>query len=293
MARQKFGGVHTEQKLAALEKYLHAYTTALKKQRFKLAYFDAFAGTGEIELTTEAAPLLEGIDHTSIVDGSVLRAVRVEPQFDEFVLVEKSRSKVRALHKLKETNPEIADRINIRRGDANEELISFCRTRDWNKWRAVVFLDPFGNQVAWSTIEELAGTGAVDLWYLFPAGLGVFRQIGRDGTVHYTHGDSLDRLIGTSDWRKAFLEQEIVGDLFSGERAVSRKVATPESITVFMIERMKSIFKGGVADEWLPLGSKTHMYSLLFAWANPSERAKLAGKLAAAVLRSTKRGRPK
>lgn len=293
MARQKFGGSHTEQKLAALEKYLRAYTTALKRQRFKLVYLDAFAGTGEIELTTESAPLLEGIDRTNIVEGSVLRALRCEPRFDEFIFVEKSRSKVRALQKLKETNPEVADRIDIRRGDANDQLNAFCKERDWRKWRAVVFLDPFGNQVAWSTIETLARTNAVDLWYLFPSGLGVFRQIGRDGTVHYTHGDSLDRLMGTPDWRKAFLEEEVVGDLFSRERAISRKVATPESITHFMIARMKSVFKGGVADEWLPLGSKTHKYSLIFAWANPSEKARLAGKLAAAVLRSEKRGRTK
>lgn len=292
MVRQKFGGTHTEQKLAALEKYLKAYTTALKKQ-FKLAYFDAFAGTGEIELTQEAAPLFEEVGRTNLVAGSVQRALRCEPKFDEYTFTEKSPSKVRALQKLKQDHLAIADRIDVRRGDANEELHAFCRKHDWGEWRAVVFLDPFGNQVAWKTIVELARTRAIDLWYLFPSGLGVFRQIGRDGTVHYTHGDSLDRLMGTPDWRTEFLEEEVIGDLFTGERAVSRKVATPDSITRFMIERMKTVFKGGVADEWLPLGSKVQKYSLLFAWANPSEKAKLAGKLAVAVLKSEKHGRPK
>lgn len=57
---------------------------------------------------------------------------------------------------------------------------------------------------------------------------------------------------------------------------------------------MGQIFKGGVLDEWLPLGSRgIHMYSLVFAWANPREKAKLAGKLAKAVLGSVRRGRTK
>jgi len=43
---QRFGGDWTEQKLRVLQEYLTAYITALKDQPFKLAYIDAFAGTG-------------------------------------------------------------------------------------------------------------------------------------------------------------------------------------------------------------------------------------------------------
>ena len=50
MAQQRFGGSHTERKLEALAAYLQAYTTALKNQPFQIAFFDAFAGTGRIEL---------------------------------------------------------------------------------------------------------------------------------------------------------------------------------------------------------------------------------------------------
>jgi hypothetical protein len=136
-------------------------------------------------------------------------------------------------------------------------------------------------------------TEAIDLWYLFPAGLGVHRQIGRDGTVDDTHTTSLDRLFGTTDWREAFIEQRSEPDLFTESRSVPTRMATPESITRFMITRMKRVFRGGVLDDWLPLGSRNiHMYSLLFAWANPSPKATaLATKLAAAVLRSEPRGR--
>src|SRR5256885_13893363 len=130
-------------------------------------------------------------------------------------------------------------------------------------WRAVVFLDPYGNQVDWNTIAAPGRTEAVDLWYLFPAGLGVARQIGKDGKVHYTHGPSLDRIFGTSDWRAALLEEKSEPDLFQAERSSVQKIATPDSITRYMIQRMKTEFRGGVLDDWLPLGSNgTHMYSL-------------------------------
>ncbi len=50
-----YGGSWTIKKLDILEKYLNAYTTALKGQPFKLAYIDAFAGTGYLELDEKAS----------------------------------------------------------------------------------------------------------------------------------------------------------------------------------------------------------------------------------------------
>jgi three-Cys-motif partner protein len=293
LAKQKFGGVHTEQKLVKLSAYLKSYSTALKNQKFHLIFFDAFAGTGDIQIGSETA-LLECVDdYSPFIEGSAHRALQFGAAFDEYVFVEKPKTNVKALNDLKKQYPHIASRISVRQADANEELLKFCSQKDWSKCRAVVFLDPYGNQVKWTTIEAIARTQAIDLWYLFPAGLGVHRQIGRDGEIHITHEASLDNLFGTQEWRRTFIEEQERTDLF-GTRKESAKTATPESITLFMIQRMKQIFKGGVLDEWLPLGSRgRHMYSLLFAWANPSDKAKLAGKLAKAVLRSTQRGRTK
>lgn len=136
----------------------------------------------------------------------------------------------------------------------------------------MVFLDPFGNNVAWATLRRIAETEAIDLWYLFPAGLGVHRQIGKDGSVHFTHYASLDRILGTPEWRDAFIDRRDEQDLFGAVEERTTKVADPSSITEFMIKRMRTIFKGGVLDEWLPLGARNiHMYSLIFAWANPRE----------------------
>jgi three-Cys-motif partner protein len=289
----KFGSAHTEQKLEKLEKYLKAYTTALKRQNFRLLFFDAFAGTGDIQIGSDGALLQQIDDYSPFIQGSADRALQLGTAFDEYIFVEKSASKVAELENLKSKYPAIASRIKIRCSDANEELRKFCAETNWAKCRAVVFLDTYGNQVKWVTIEAIARTQGIDLWYLFPAGLGVHRQISKEAKVHHTHENSLDEMLGADGWRKAFISEKESEDLF-GPRVDRTKTATPESITRFMIERMRGIFQGGVLEHWLPLGNKgIHMYSLLFAWANPSEKAQLAGKLADAVLRSNRSGRRK
>lgn len=293
MPQTRFGGRHTELKLEKLESYLNAFTTALKFQGFRRIYFDAFAGTGDIPRSDGPHSILNAEDYGPFITGSARRALSIKEKFDEYIFVENSRKKIQELHHLKDEYSTLSDRINVRYGNANVEVRKFCSERDWRSVRAVVFLDPYGNQVEWNTIVAIANTEAIDLWYLFPAGLGVHRQIGEDGTIHYTHEASLDRLFGTQEWRTTFVKERQEQDLF-GIHKVTSKIATPKSITLFMIERMKGVFHGGVLDDWLPLGSNgIHMYSLLFAWANPSEKAKLAGKLASAVLRSKGNGRTK
>ena len=293
MAQDAFAGPHTVKKLDKIEAYLKAFLGAFKNQSWaQTVYFDAFAGTGQVPVSGQELTLPLGEEDRAFIVGSVGRALRLEQKFKEYIFVEKSRAKAKELeHLLQTEHAEIFAKIRIEPSDANEALQNFCKQKGWQKRRAVVFLDPFGSQVSWKTLEVIAETNAIDLWYLFPAGMSVHRQIGRDGSVHYTHEASLDRLFGTGDWRQAFIShEEAEPDLFGVSQKLNVKTATPESVTKFMIQRMQTIFKGGVLDDWLPLGSaKHHMYSLVFACANPSPSAnKLALKLARAVLRSGK-----
>ena len=208
--------------------------------------------------------------------------------------MEKGRAKAQELERLRRAYPAKADRIKIENGDANSALRTFCAKRNWRKCRAVVFLDPFGNQVEWGTIEAIAATMAIDLWYLFPAGLGVHRQIGRNARVDADKEASLTRLYGTAEWKTVLISEEQSPDLFGSENRHSVKTSSPALATEFMIKRMKSVFRGGVLDEWLVLGRKRHhSYSLIFAWANPSDGARKAGAIARAVIRSGEHGRAK
>lgn len=297
-AQDSFGGRHTVEKLEKLEKYLKGYVNVFKNKDWAhTIYFDAFAGTGTVPTDTTRPSLPLGGEDRDFIVGSARRALELPNKFNEYVFVEKSRKKANELKKtVSEHYSDVAEHVTILNEDANVALQSFCKTTNWKKSRAVVFLDPYGNQVGWPTIEAIAETERIDLWYLFPAGLGVHRQIGRDADYDHDKERSLNRIFGTSEWKQAFIsEEESSPDLFDESRRHLAKTATPDSITRFMIKRMKSVFAGGVLDEWLPLGSRgVHMYSLLFACANPSPNANaIALRLARAVLRSGGSGRAK
>jgi len=296
VAQAAFAGPHTVKKLECLEKYLRAYLKVFKNKTWaQTIYVDAFAGTGEVPVAATYPSLpLDGAG-TAFVIGSARRALGLEESFGEYIFIEKKRSHARELQQIRRSYPE--KNIQVLNADANNGLKRLCTERDWEKCRAVVFLDPFGSQVEWSTIEALAATKAVDLWYLFPAGLSVDRQIRKkDGSVHESHERALDRILGTPDWRRAFRTEVDAGpDLFLPINRTTKKTVDAESATHFMIDRLRTAFKGGVLSEWLPLGSgNVHMFSLLFACANPSPRAnELAMRLARAVMRSGQRGRTK
>ena len=286
MAQLPFAGMHTVEKLKVLESYLSAYQKVLKNRNFETIFFDAFAGTGEIPID-EPGGLFQNVEEAEpFIEGSARRALGVKPPFSRYILVERSRRKAALLQKLKTDFPHLSARIHIERADANIAVEEFCKKTDWRRTRAVMFLDPFGNQVGWSTIQAIARTRAIDLWYLFPAHLGINRQISAAGEFDVHKGASLDKVLGTSEWREEFVARANRENLWGDAEQISFKQSTVDSVTSFMIKRMKSTFKGIVLDEWLPLGrGGSHWYSLLFACANPSVKAtEIAERLARAVM---------
>jgi hypothetical protein len=93
--------------------------------------------------------------------------------------------------------------------------------------------------------------------------------------------------LGTTNWREEFVARVSRDNLWGEAQEVSFKQATVDSVTRFMITRMKEVFKGTVLDEWLPLGrGGSHWYSLIFACANPSAKAReIAERVAKAVMK--------
>lgn len=290
MKAQRFGSAHTEKKLQLVAAYLKAFATAMKKQSFTKIYVDAFAGTGAWQSRTNLGDAqVRLLDVETISEGSVARALRVEPPFGRYLFIEKSRKKSSALARLGDQFPALRERIEVVPRDANEALREFCAKTDWSRTRAVVFLDPFGFQVEWATAEALARTEAVDLWYLVPTGIGINRQIGRDGQIHLDGGKRVDIMLGTTEWRSRWVTTEADQvNLFGEPIARSAKSGGVEEIAEFVLDRLAGIFKGGVAKYALPLGSHGQAwYTLVFACANPSPKAsQLAMRLANAVLKT-------
>lgn len=284
---QQFGSAHTERKLQAVQKYLGAFTTALKKQSFDLLYVDACAGSG-----SSTARQQEGqgrlIEADDITIGSAVRALEIATPFDRYVLNDAKQKNARSLETIvKERFPQLRDRVTVMQSDANEALVALCNTTNWRKSRAVVFLDPFGLQLDFSMVSALGKTGAVDLWYLVPV-LGMSRQIKADGSILEPGGSRIDRLLGTTEWRHgAAVEEPGEVDLFGIVQPTIKKVANSAWFEEVAIRQLKTVFAGGVLDTTLPLGRNgMHEFSLVFACANPRPQAnELAKKLAAAVLK--------
>ena len=130
-------------------------------------------------------PDLVSSEVVSFHDGSARNALEVEPPFMKYVFIEKNRDRYAELQELKEEyllKPGFSENmIECRHEDANKYLKDLCRKR-WKTHRALVFLDPYGMQVEWTTIESIAETQAIDLWILFPLGT-VNRLVKNDGEI--------------------------------------------------------------------------------------------------------------
>jgi three-Cys-motif partner protein len=135
-------------------------------------------------------------------------------------------------------------------------------------------------QVEWGTIQALAATKAIDLWYLFP--LGVARLLKRDGNIDEAWQNRLDQLFGTAEWRSRFYQTRTTRDLF-GDREELERNATVENIQGFIQERLASSF-AKVANGLVLRNSKSSpLYSLCFAAAN-ERGATTALKIAQSIL---------
>jgi three-Cys-motif partner protein len=201
----QFGGEWTQEKLQILERYLNAYTTALKNTSFSLVYIDAFAGAGQIDLQ-------EDRDAVGFLRGSTVRAIQIRDKpFDELVFIEKDPSRCAHLERLRDEHP--ARKIVVENSEANGFLRDL--RNDWRTWRGVLFLDPFATEVEWSTIKAIASFRALDTWILFPVSA-VARMLPRSrrpDDISPKWASRLTSVFGDQGWRQLYRESP-QGELF-------------------------------------------------------------------------------
>lgn len=280
-----FGGEWTRRKLAILEKYLHAYTTALKKQKFRLMYIDAFAGNGWISTDTgQPYRSLFGEETHSFVKGSVLRALAVRDRpFDRYIFIDRDRGYCDDLEQIRDRCPN--RKIEIHHTDAND----FLRQHAFPKvgWRGVLLLDPFATQVEWATIEEIARLQMFDTWILFPAGtLGrILPTSKRPEHVTPAWKVRLDAVYGSNCWERLY-ERKTQRSLFGG--SLSRVVREPgeEGLTAIYKENLQALFGERFLNQSAPLANSRGrvLYDLLFCVGHPGG-TRVAKQIAGDLLR--------
>ncbi|MFN3428361.1 MAG: three-Cys-motif partner protein TcmP [Candidatus Sericytochromatia bacterium] len=291
----EFGGPWTEEKLDRIRKYLPAFLKIFRANQwarhYETVYVDAFAGTGhraDVPLDQKAVntlfPEWAEAETQEFLKGSARIALEQDPAFKQYIVIDAAADHCTELEKLKDDFPLIASRINIHQADANTFLREWCEQTNWETTRAVVFLDPYGMQVDWATVEAIAKTKAIDLWLLFPLGAAINRLLTSGGLPNDGWSNALTRTLGTDAWKDAFYKPRQKLTLF-GVEDVYEKDTNFEAIGQFFVDRLKSVFPM-VAENPLPLRNSTNvpLYLLCFASANGT-----AAKIARDVLRPAPR----
>jgi three-Cys-motif partner protein len=201
------------------------------------------------------------------------------------VFVESSAAKAAQLNALKAKHPKLAGQIEVVQSDANEYLLSRS-SENWLKSgrRAVVFVDPFGMQVDWTTIEGLAKTSAVDLWLLYPVSA-INRLLSQHGVKFDSWKVRLDRVFGGGEWVDAFYRTAKTANLFDNTTSgLKQKVVDIPGLTNYMVAKLESVFAQAVKTPLvLRAHNETPLFALCFAAANP-KGAPIACRIAKHIL---------
>lgn len=278
-------GPWAKDKLEHLRKYLHAYTTIMKDQKWceGFHYIDAFAGPGEHEIRQadpdgnfDSQNLLLDIssfggeqeEQQLFLAGSPRVALELEFPFTNYVFVERSPARIAALEQLK-TDYGDSRQIHIRQQDCTQYLrdkISSNPDLSWKKNRALVFLDPFGMQVGWETIASLASTKGVEIFLNFPVGMAIQRLLLRQ-PEKFTDAqrNRLDDYFGSSDWINAIYKRRRT--LFD-EEAHEKVNASGEALLKWYRGRLETVFSYVSKAALIRNTRGGHLYYLLLASHN-------------------------
>lgn len=273
-------GPWAREKLQALGEYLRFYTTALSKHKAEgiwlkgTTFVDAFAGAGKarvrrrsgaggIDLLAELEPPPIDAEVEEYIRGSPRVALDIARPFSRYVFIERDPMRVAELERMREEYGE-RRRIEVRQGNAGDELDELLKSdlgRSGQK--AVVFLDPFGMQISWNTIEQLAKTGQVEVIINFALGMAIQRALPRDASFSPGWREAHDRFFGSPDWYDQVYQEHI--DLL-GSKTEKRKDAGARLLEWYQ-KRLKDAF-GYVSPARLIKNTRGgHLYYLI--WAGP------------------------
>jgi three-Cys-motif partner protein len=265
-------GPWAKEKLEALSQYLNFYTTVLKKQGHWLKgtfFVDAFAGPGLSKIRKKPKTAAAGFfpapepEQEEYLKGSPRVALDIANPFSSYLFIDTEKDRIAELESLKADYIKTRE-IAVKKGDANAELQKWLAAGvDWKHHRGVVFLDPFGTQLSWATIEAVAKTGAIEVIINFPLGMAINRMLTKTGDIPEGWQISLDTFFGSPDWRKIVYEDG--QDLFGAKTRKAKN--TSERLLQWYRGRLKALF-GYVSTPRLISNSRGNpLYYLI--WAGP------------------------
>lgn len=206
-------GPWAKEKLAALSRYLDFYTKVLKKTPWwRKVYFDAYAGGGRavIRRTATSGPgdpnqvaLLEDFapidpEERELIDGSPRVALSIPNSFDRYVFVDPDPARAAELRALKAESGKSVDVLELTASAGVDWLLSQRISKKTH--RGVAFLDPFGANLDWDSVQKLAATGLFEVFVNFALDMAIVRMLTNSAELPPTWIDRLDRYFGGRQW---------------------------------------------------------------------------------------------
>lgn len=258
------GGSWTIKKLEKVTGYLERYQDVMLKQDWvETIYIDAFCGSGTYKLRGAR----------DFTEGSAIRAIELNRPFAQYHFIEKSKKSLANLKgQVQQRNP--LAKAHYHAGDVNNLLPEIVRSLK-SKQRAVVFADPYGMQLNWSTVESVARVPRCDFWLLVPTSA-LMRVATKNPKRRATTWDRrIDEFMGEKTWRSRWYSTTGQRHFFQSDEEVVRTI-TIDMIAHDFRSRLESVFpSGGVARNVLHLkdGRNHVLFTLMFACSNPSLKA--------------------
>lgn len=282
-----WGGPWTEKKLNAFSKYVWSYLTIMNKFPYwETIYFDGFAGSGSKE-KEEKAELYIQLEITEeeekIYKGAAERVLTLKDNlaFNYYYFIDKNENSLKKLENKLNAKIDLSNKTLVyKSGDANQWIIELAKALKikTKQYAALIFLDPFGMQINWQSIEELKGTHS-DIWILIPTGVIVNRLLDKKGKLKYI--DKLKSFFGLTEEeiKNEFYKIETVTTLFGDTEQVTKITKPIEKIAKLYAQRLGTIWEN-VSEKPLRLDNRNGVPIFHFVFASNNKNAmKIANKI--------------
>lgn len=162
------------------------------------------------------------------------------------------------------------NKIEIIDGDANDAIYRTLINGnfDWRRSRGVVFLDPFGLQVPWKTLEDLSKPGTIEVIINLPIGTAIQRLLPSNGDFSTSDAERLNRYFGTPEWFDVAYERR--ADMFGN--TVAKHADAGQRLAAWYRDRLKGVFGQASRARLIRNHKGGHLYYLIWAGRNETGR---------------------
>lgn len=275
----QFGGSWTFQKVRIIEEYAKAYLQIMKDHPYwKLMYFDGFAGTGEFQVKGKMSPSVFEDNTIGLFEGAArtIASIKEPKPFDMCYFVELEKQKAlllrASIEKIREGGVYVVEE------DCNQKILDLAgfltgkRGSGGQNYKVLAFIDPFGMNVQWSSVEALRGLG-IDMWILAPTGIGANRLLPRNGQIPDSWASKLESFFGVSKELvyKNIYQETVETDLFGNTiTTLTKNKKALVEIRRLYSERLLTVFKYVSNPYEMRNSTNSTMYHLYLASNNTS-----------------------